>query len=237
MALKVVGAGLGRTGTMSLKLALELEHLGMGPCYHMLEIMAHASQRMPQWISVVRGTPDWDAIFDGFASTVDYPTATYWRELSVKYPEAKVVLSDRDADDWYDSVRETIFSPKNVDRILNSPAGEFMLGAVMGPFVDHLDDRAYMVDYFNRWHEDVIAALPAERLLVHRSKEGWKPLCAFLGVPVPAEPYPRVNTKESMQARHQSAYEEGRNASPASPEAMEASAQAYVANMIKQAWG
>ena len=89
MALKVIGAGLGRTGTLSLKLALE--HLGFGPCYHMLEIMAQGSTRMPQWIGVVRGNPDWDAIFDGFQSTVDYPSCTWWREQADHFPEAKVV--------------------------------------------------------------------------------------------------------------------------------------------------
>src|SRR5688572_7898333 len=87
MALKVIGAGLGRTGTLSLKLALD--HLGFGPCYHMIEIMSGASVRMPQWLQVVRGAPDWDVIFEGYSSTVDYPTCTYWRELAAHYPEAK----------------------------------------------------------------------------------------------------------------------------------------------------
>ncbi len=235
MALQVIGAGLGRTGTLSLKLALE--HLNLGPCYHMTEVMIEARHRMPQWFAVVRGAPDWDAIFDGFAATVDYPTCTYWRELAAHYSQAKVILSDRDAEGWCDSIRETIFSPSNVKSFLESPVSEFMRGAVVGAFVDHLEDRAWMIDYFNRWRGEVIASLPPERLLVHRAQDGWGPLCAFLGVPVPAEPYPRVNRKADMQASAQSANEAGARSLPMSPEAMEERMQAYLASMHKLAWG
>ncbi|MDG2004090.1 MAG: sulfotransferase [Novosphingobium sp.] len=196
MALKIIGAGLGRTGTLSLKLALE--HLGFGPCYHMLEIMSAGRERMPQWLQVVRGTPDWDAIFEGFASTVDYPTCTYWRELAAHYPEAKVILSTRDAEGWFDSVHRTIFAPEHIDSLSDSPVSEFMQGAVTGAFGDHINEREYMVEYFRRWEEDVTASLPPERLLVHRLGESWEPICDFLGVPVPDQPYPRVNTSEDM---------------------------------------
>lgn len=235
MALKVIGAGLGRTGTMSLKLALE--HLGFGPCYHMAEIMTHARQRLPLWMDVVGGKPDWDAIFNGFAATVDYPTCTYWRELAEFYPDAKVILSDRDAGSWYDSVRQTIMSPANVAGFLNSPVREFMLGAVMGEFVDHLDDRDWMIGYFNRWRDSVIAGLPAERLLVHRSAEGWEPICAFLGVPVPGEAYPRVNSKDDVMEVAQKPNSDGDGELPMTPEAMEERMQAYLQAMFRQAWG
>jgi hypothetical protein len=235
MALQVIGAGLGRTGTLSLKLALE--HLGVGPCYHMTEILGHARQRLPNWISVVRGAPDWDAIFDGFVATVDYPTCTYWRELADHYPEAKVILSDRDADGWYASIRETIFSPASVAGYQKSPIAEFMHGAVIGAFVDHLDDRDWMMDYFDRWRADVIAGCPPERLLVHRASEGWEPLCRFLGVPVPAEPYPRINRKDDMKSRLETKNAAAESAMPTSPEAMEQSMQDYLESMKKLAWG
>ncbi|HEX7236426.1 MAG TPA: sulfotransferase, partial [Gammaproteobacteria bacterium] len=110
MALKVIGAGLGRTATFSLKFALE--HVGLGPCYHMSEVFAGARRNVPLWLDVVRGKPDWDAVFEGFASTTDYPACTYWRELAAFYPNAKVILTVRDADSWFDSVTETIFSPQ-----------------------------------------------------------------------------------------------------------------------------
>ena len=93
MALKVIGAGLGRTATFSLKFALE--HIGLGPCYHMAEVFAGARRNVPLWLDVVRGKPDWDAIFEGYQSTTDYPACSYWRELAGYYPEAKVILSVR----------------------------------------------------------------------------------------------------------------------------------------------
>jgi len=229
MALKVIGAGLGRTGTLSLKLALE--HLGFGPCYHMIEIMSAGQLRFPQWLQVVHGAPDWDAIFDGFASTVDYPTCTYWRELAAHYPEAKVILSTRDAEGWFDSVQRTIFSPGNLERTSEGPMGEFFRGAVTGAFGDRIGDRDFMVDYFRRWEEDVIASLPPERLLVHRLGEGWGPLCEFLGVPVPAEPYPRVNTTEDMSG---SGIAKGE---AQSLEQAEASARGYIDAMRSKAFG
>ena len=196
MALNVIGAGLGRTGTLSLKFALE--HLGFGPCYHMMEIMAQGQDRLPQWIQVVRGAPDWDAIFDGFASSVDYPACYFWRELADRYPDAKVILSTRDSEGWFDSVNRTIMSPQSVENMRAGPLAEFTEGTVLKDFGDRVHDRAFMTDYFERWEASVIEALPPERLLVHRPGDGWEPLCAFLGVPVPAKPYPCVNTAEDM---------------------------------------
>lgn len=229
MALKIIGAGLGRTGTLSLKLALE--HLGFGPCYHMLEIMSVAQVRMPQWLQVVRGAPEWDAIFDGFASTVDYPTCTYWRELAAHYPEAKVILSTRDAEGWFDSVQRTIFSPESLGRTSEGPTSEFFRGAVIGAFADRIDDRDFMVDYFRRWEADVVASVPPERLLVHRLGAGWEPLCAFLGVPVPAQPYPRVNTSEDMLGSHINARDD------ASPDEVQAGMRGYMEAMRTKAFG
>jgi hypothetical protein len=110
MALEVIGAGLGRTATFSLKFALE--HLGFGRCYHMAEVFAGARRNVPLWLDVVAGNPDWDAVFAGFQSTTDYPACTYWRELAAFYPSAKVILSVCDAHSWFDSVSETIFSPR-----------------------------------------------------------------------------------------------------------------------------
>lgn len=196
MALKVIGAGLGRTGTLSLKLALE--HLGFGPCHHMIEIMSDGRKHIPLWLDVVRGNPDWDSVYAGFSSTVDYPSCTYWRELADYYPDAKVILSTRDSEGWFDSVQRTIFSPQNLEKFKEGPIKEFMSGAVLGDFGDRIADRDFMVDYFRNREQEVMTSIPPERLLVHRSADGWEPLCAFLGVPVPAEPYPRVNTSEDM---------------------------------------
>ena len=202
MPLKVIGAGLGRTATFSLKFALE--HLGLGPCYHMSEVLAGARRNIPLWLDAVRGRPDWDSIFDGYQSTTDYPACSYWRELADYYPNAKVVLTVRDADSWFDSVTETIFSDQMQGSLAGSPAEEMMRGAVFSPFGDRVKDRGFMTDWFKSRNQAVIDALPANRLLVYSPKEGWGPLCSFLGVAVPDEPFPRINSRDELgQASHE----------------------------------
>jgi len=196
MPLKVIGAGLGRTATFSLKFALE--HLGFGPCYHMSEVFAGARRNVPLWVGVVRGQRDWEAVFAGFHSTTDYPACTYWQELADFYPDAKVVLTVRDADSWFDSVSATIFSEKMQGSLAGTPAGEMMAGVIFSAFGDRVNDRAFMTDWFRRRNQQVIDALPADRLLVFSPKEGWGPLCSFLGVAVPAAPFPRVNSRDEI---------------------------------------
>jgi Sulfotransferase domain len=197
MTLEVVGAGPGRTGTASLKVALEM--LGLGRCYHMGEVMRDPSAS-DRWAAAAKGAPDWDLIFDGYAAAVDYPAAKFWRELADYYPQSKVLLSVRDANGWFDSVHETIFSPRIREWIGNTPFAEFMHLTVHGPFGDRIDDRAFMVDYFEKHVAAVKAAIPPERLLVYEVKQGWGPLCEFLGLPEPAEPFPRVNSRAETGA-------------------------------------
>jgi hypothetical protein len=196
MALQVIGAGLGRTATFSLKFALE--HIGFGPCYHMAEVFAGARRNVPLWLDVVRGKPDWNAVFDGYKSTTDYPACTYWRELAAFYPNAKVVLTTRDADSWFESVSETIFSDKMQGSLAGSPLEAFMNGAIFDAFGGRVKDRAFMTDWFTRRNQQVIDALLPERLLVFSPKQGWQPLCSFLGVPVPDVAFPRVNSRDEL---------------------------------------
>jgi hypothetical protein len=200
MTLKVIGVGLGRTGTMSLKFALE--HIGFGPCYHMIDVWAALPESVALWEAAARGEADWDAIFAGYAATVDYPGCTFWRELVAKYPDAKVILSKRNPDSWFESVNTTIFGPFSRKGIASIGAEAFFDGTVLGAFdQQRMDDRAYMTDFFERWNAAVIEEVPPERLLVFEARQGWEPLCEFLGVPVPDEPCPRVNSREDMQTR------------------------------------
>ncbi|GAA3448062.1 sulfotransferase family protein [Planomonospora venezuelensis] len=203
--LEVIGAGLGRTGTSSLKLALE--RLGFTPCYHMFEVLG-SSERMRQWTDVAQGgVQDWEAVFHGYRACVDFPAAAYWRELAAHYPEAKVILTLRDPGAWFESARKTIF---RLPRLMRHPvfgpvlrlalprrsrpaAFVRMLGALNRHRRDIAFDRDSAVAYFERHNAEVRAGVPAGRLLVYRVEEGWEPLCAFLGVPVPAEPFPRAN--------------------------------------------
>jgi hypothetical protein len=230
MALKVIGAGLGRTGTFSLKFALE--HLGFGPCYHMSEVFAGARRNVALWLDVVRGKPDWNAVFDGFQSTTDYPACTYWRELADFFPRAKVILTVRDADSWFDSVSATIFSEQMLGSLRGTPLDAFMNGTIFAAFDGRVKDRAFMTDWFTRRNRQVVDALPAERLLVFSPKEGWQPLCAFLGVPVPDVPFPRVNSRDELA---QMSEESG--GLPSDPETAEKAARAYIDELKAKAFG
>jgi Sulfotransferase domain len=199
MALKVVGSGLGRTGTKSLQTALNM--LGFGPCHHMVEVFANP-ESMALWIEAAAGRPDWDAIFSGYNSMVDYPCASYWRQLAEYYPDAKVLHSERDPDRWFDSTQATIFEPGSMATRSEGPMAPFF-NSVIRPFRANIHDRAYMTDYFRRHNEEVKRAIPPERLLVYEAGQGWEPLCRFLGVPVPDASYPSENSRAEFIARTQ----------------------------------
>jgi Sulfotransferase domain len=204
VGLKIVGTGLGRTGTKSLQTALAM--LGFGPCHHMVEVFQHP-ESMPLWIEAGEGRPDWDAIFQGYHSTVDYPSAAYWRELTSYYPDAKVLHTVRDPDQWFDSVRATILAPDSLSRRGGDDLRAQFFASLFRRLPSRPDDRAVMIDYFRRHTEAVTATVSAERLLVFTAGEGWERLCRFLGVPVPAAPYPCENSRAEFidRARAQQA--------------------------------
>lgn len=197
MTMKVIGSGLGRTGTFSLKLALE--QLGFGPCHHMVEVFTHP-ESVPLWMDAGAGAPDWDAVFAGYQSMVDFPGCKFWRELMDFYPDAKVLHSVRDPQRWFESTQATIFAPGGPVDLAEGPMGEFF-AMVTSEYRGRLHDRDFMVDCFNRHTEAVLAAVPKDRLLVFEASQGWEPLCGFLGAPVPETPYPRENTREDFQTR------------------------------------
>ncbi|HZK98952.1 MAG TPA: sulfotransferase [Caulobacteraceae bacterium] len=196
MALEVVGSGLGRTGTKSLQTALNM--LGFGPCHHMVEVFGHP-ESTALWIEAGAGRPDWEAIFGGYRSMVDYPGARYWRELAAFYPDAKVLHSVRDPDQWFDSTQATIFAPNSLVTS-EGPLSAFFQ-SFAGDIRDHLNDRAFMTDHFRHHTEAVKRDIPPERLLIYQAGDGWGPLCAFLGVPIPDAPYPRENSRGDFIAR------------------------------------
>jgi len=197
MALKIVGSGLGRTGTKSLKTALEM--LGFNPCHHMMEVFAH-QESIPLWIAAAEGRPDWDAIYGDYQATVDYPGCAFWRQLADHYPDAKILHSVRDPEQWFESTQATIFAPGGPVDSFQGPMGRMFEG-VFAHLRDKLHDRAFMIDHFKRHTDEVLKAFPAERVLVYDVKEGWEPLCRFLGVPKPAEPFPSENSRAEFRAR------------------------------------
>ena len=214
MALKVIGSGLGRTGTLSLKLALE--QLGLGPCHHMVEVFMHP-ESVPLWVAAGRGKADWDAIFAGYQSVVDYPGCRFWRELIDYYPDAKVLHSTRDPERWFESTQATIFAPGSAIDNPPEPMRPF-LETVTTEFAGRIHDRSFMIDYFKRHDAAVRATVPKDRLLVFEATQGWAPLCAFLGVPVPTTPFPRENSRADFQARAEARSADG----PPDPAAIKA---------------
>ena len=208
MPLEVIGAGFGRTGTLSLKLALE--RLGFAPCYHMTEVLAHP-EHVPAWDAAARGQPvDWDDLFRGYRATVDWPACNFYRELLDRYPDAKVILTVRDPGRWYDSARQTIYQvgrvvpPWLLPLMPRMRRFQRMTERLIweGTFGGRFEDRDHALAVFHRHSEAVRRAVPPERLLVYEVSEGWGPLCAFLGVPEPAgEPFPRVNDAAEFRAR------------------------------------
>jgi hypothetical protein len=195
MALKIVGAGLGRTGTVSLKIALE--QLGVGRCYHMLEMLANPTH-LDLWREVADARPDWEAIYAGYDATVDYPGCTCWRELADFYPSAKIILTVRDAESWFASTQATIFSPQTRETLASEQFAP--VARLMDRVHPNRYDRTAMVADFTKHVRAVMDGVPRDRLLVYDVAQGWEPLCRFLGRPVPDAPFPRANFREEITA-------------------------------------
>jgi len=202
MAIGVIGAGVGRTGTHSLKLAIN--QLGLGPCHHMEEVLHQMPVQVPLWSAALRGRPDWEAIYRGYESAVDWPTAAFFRELIGAYPSAKFVLTLRSPEKWADSFGATIqkliaekdHAPPEMKAWLEMAGG----GIAKSGFPGDLD-RDGLIKAFVAHNEAVKTTIPARQLLVYEVKDGWLPLCEFLGVPVPAGPFPRTNAREEFWDR------------------------------------
>jgi hypothetical protein len=196
--LKVVGAGLGRTGTHSLKIALE-QLLG-GPCYHMIEVFGHP-EHVPMWAAAMRDEPvDWNAMFEGYKAIVDYPGAAVWDALHHAFPDAFVLLSTRSsADEWYRSASRTIFPAMDT-----TPPGAEEWHDMAQLMVDRLTpdwrDEDVTKAAYERHNARVRAEVPASQLIEWQPEGGWAPLCAALGVDVPAEPFPVTNTTAEFRA-------------------------------------
>jgi hypothetical protein len=213
MTLAVIGAGLSRTGTLSLKFALE--QLGFGPCFHMLEfIKPEYEPRRTLWARAAAGEPpDWETIFAGFSSAVDMPACLYYRKLTRAYPQARVILTVRDARSWYRSSVATVWAeaPAGQNPAEQTPApgsadqrARVKTATVREIGFDILEDprdEALTIAQFERYARQVEREVPADRLLVFDVAEGWEPLCAFLGVAAPVEPFPRENAAPDFQAR------------------------------------
>jgi len=202
MAIQVFGAGVGRTGTYSLKLAIN--RIGLGPCHHMEAVLHNMPKQVPLWSAAMDGSPDWNAIYAGFGSAVDWPTAAFFRELLESHPSAKFVLTERNPENWANSFGATIY--------------KLLAGRDQGPpemkawlemanrviektgFPPDLDQDGLM-SAFIAHNEAVRSTIPDSQLLIYEVKQGWGPLCDFLDVPAPDEPFPRTNDRAEFWDR------------------------------------
>lgn len=198
MTLKIIGSGFGRTGTKSMKQALET--LGLGPCHHMYEVMASERQQA-LWMAAMQGAEiDWNEMYAGFQSQVDWPGLHYWHEASIAFPEARVIHTERNEDDWWASFSTTIGKfhsvldqvplPPNLNALFHQ-IGKTMVVPVFG---DH-SDKDSAIRAYRAHNARVRATVPAARLLVFDVRQGWGPLCDFLGVEAPATAFPRTNPR------------------------------------------
>lgn len=202
--MKIIGSGFGRTGTASMKQALQ--QLGFDPCYHMEDVLKNPSN-IKLWHDVAMGqSKNWDKIFDGYQAAVDFPVCIFYKELMEKYPDAKVIHTTRNSERWYDSTYETIYKIQDVfPRWLTTifrPLGQFndMVEKLVwsGIFNGNFEDRETTIKIFEDFTAEVKQTVPSERLLMFEVKQGWKPLCEFLGVPVPNTPFPHVNDRKQL---------------------------------------
>ena len=213
MGLTIIGAGFGRTGTMSAYMALN--QLGLR-CYHMFEVIENKANKghLDFWNGVANSPPDtrhdWNRVFAGYEAAVDNPAACVWRELLAANPDAKVLLTlhPKGADAWYESTIDTIY--------FSMTSWQFHLLSWLVPFPRKMRnmcnkliwqrahqgtmaDRRQALAFYCNHIEQVKASVPAERLLIYSVDQGWEPLCRFLGLPVPATPFPNVNDRAAIK--------------------------------------
>ena len=206
--MKVIGAGFGRTGTMSQKAALE--QLGFGPSFHMIDIVRRP-ELLPGWQGAVDGEDvDWQELLAGWESTVGWPACTLWEQIWAAFPDAKVLLSVRDAEAWYASCMKSIHASAQAasrgelegGSVEVSPEAMTMINGLIwnGTFKGHFEDKDFAIGVYEAHNEDVKSKVPADTLLVYEVTEGWEPLCEFLEVPVPNGPMPHLNDATSFRA-------------------------------------
>ena len=204
MSLELIGAGFGRTGTLSLKSALEA--IDLGPCHHMMEVFKNPGSEDDWHQASLSNDVAWEGLLGGYRSSVDWPSCSFWRELADFYPDAKVLLSVRDPERWYESVLETIYRVTvGMRRSEDASVRERVKMAdaliFQGTFEGRFEDRSFAIGVFERHIEEVKKTIPAERLLVYEVKDGWEPLCGFVGRSVPDFDFPHVNSRDEFRSR------------------------------------
>lgn len=200
--MKVIGCGFGRTGSMSMKIALE--QLGVGPCHHMDEVIANPAEQLPYWLAASKGEKiNWNDALKGYESCVDWPTAAYWPVLAKHFPEAKILLTTRSAESWYNSISKTIFKimgdATNASGNEPNPFGEMLQHMILeNTFKGDITDRDHCINVFNKNVQAVKDSFSGNKLFIYNIGDGWEGLCKWLDVPVPDIPFPRTNNQQEF---------------------------------------
>jgi hypothetical protein len=206
--MKVIGAGFGRTGTMSLKVALQ--QIGFGPCLHMIDLLAGNPELSDTFREAYEGrATNWAEALKDFQSTVDWPGCTFYQQLMDTYPDAPVILTVRDPEAWYKSVNDTIYGAaqaiKTMPEMAEKPVVKMLQAIVWeGDLEGTFADKERTLSIFDNHNRKVREYVPSDRLLIFEVKQGWAPLCNFLGVDIPDEPFPHVNDTKSFLENMQS---------------------------------
>jgi len=203
MSIKIIGAGFGRTGTLSLKKALEI--IGFRKCYHMLEVSEN-QKHFNFWNEAFNGNDvDWKKFFKGYKATIDWPSSIFWKEQLKAFPGAKVILTHRDTHVWYDSIVKSICPIKEGNLYSEVPDDNSSMMSVLQDnliwnsiFDRRMGDRNHVIDCYNRHFNEVIDYVPAHSLLIHRPEDGWEMLCRFLDKPLPGIGYPFENKRSDF---------------------------------------
>ncbi|MFX0063906.1 MAG: sulfotransferase family protein [Candidatus Hermodarchaeota archaeon] len=205
--MQLIGAAFGRTGTTSLKAALE--ELGLKPCYHAKTLFTHPSHAKIWLNAAQKNQINWQQTFKQYKAALDFPAFIYYQELIAAFPDAKVLLTVRDFKSWYESTHQTIYAvskvvssiPRWLTELISPLRNMIKLTATMwdGLFQGRFEDQDYAISIFKQYIENVKAAVPPENLLVFNVQEGWEPLCNFLNVPIPNKPFPHLNDRNSFQ--------------------------------------
>jgi hypothetical protein len=200
MKMKLIGSGVGRTGTNSLKVALE--KLLAGPCYHMIEVLPRPAH-FQSWAKAANGEKvDWHALLDGFVAAVDWPAAAFWEEISAAFPDAIILHSERSSPEaWFKSASDTIFQMGKRELPMMGPIDEMMGALLANRFTPNVQDKDAAIAAYNKHNAHVRATAPKSRLVLWKPGDGWDPICAALKLPVPSEPFPHVNSTDEFNAR------------------------------------
>ena len=200
MTIALIGAGYGRTGTLSLKSALET--LGYNKCHHMIEVIRNPGEP-EKWLQAIDAkTVNWEDLLKGYEATVDWPACHFYQELADYYPKAKVLLSIRDPLDWFESMSATTLGVIRKRMQASDTAQPRNLGVelvVNAAFGGEIDDAEHAIRMFNQHTKEVVTTIDSDRLLTYNVREGWEPLCEFLDKPVPDATFPRVNSRDEFE--------------------------------------